>query len=556
MGIKFDILSDLYVLLEDSPFSQFFTSPAPIKKLHQELRLSHGVNLQLLPTDNRYEYIDALREGKAIFVVKTNADDHSAVAQQLISAMRALPQPQPTETGMVPKRSYNELQVLIKTLLKQSPDQNGSVVYKKVSDLVNRTQALLADVYPDTAAPAEYKISELLNQFLVTFLPQEYILIKRQAEEETYDAPILSIYDEPEERKFPQGAGRKVFGQSYIIWRFDQNGLIGTETKQTNPKTVFNDMFKGWSRGTRQIYIIENKEFLRTKKHPFEIMGKDFTKIFLLNQSNIAKFVQNVLSKTQHIVIDKIKGSVEPLRQQAIKDIEDISKGEDEFERNIGKSSIAEYRKILHIMKKGLSVVDPISLFNDFITKDHKLNLKDYSLLPTPSINAYGRGVDVYNITDPLAGGIQGKTSLSTKEQAKVNERGNEAILSAAKHNQWPERQSFNVLVRPKANRANITNISFNDLSDKPDANNYEIFDKKQKRWTSYDPEYVAQWPSTQGVQWAIGFKSTPPETVDSEYKYETNQYKDFERKFTSFVIRTWSKSQETRELESILEMF
>ncbi len=285
-------------------------------------------------------------------------------------------------------------------------------------------------------------------------------------------------------------------------------------------------------------------------------MSNKFTKIFLLNQTNIIQFVQKALNKTEHIIIDKIKASVEPLKQQAIKDIEDISKEEDEFERGIGKSSIAEYRKILRIVKKGLSAVDPIQLFNDFIVKDHKLNLKDYSLLPSPV--RYGNGkIDVYNLSDPLAGGIQEPSELSDEKQTEINEMGNEAILHNAQHNLWPEKDSFNVLTRPKNNRANVVNVPFNDLSKRSDAKNYEIFDKKHKRWINYDPEYIANWPSPRSnVQWAIGFKSIPSATTDSQYTPAVDQYTAFVREFMSFIIRTWSKTKETKELESILDMF
>ena len=104
MGIKFDILTDMFVLNEASEFSKFFTSVAPVNTIHKELNIDANVKLVLVPSENRHDLWVELRNGKAIFGVINNKREFiDATFGNLMKTLQNL--------GVPPNRArtYNEI---------------------------------------------------------------------------------------------------------------------------------------------------------------------------------------------------------------------------------------------------------------------------------------------------------------------------------------------------------------------------------------------------------------------------------------------------------------
>lgn len=496
MGIKFDILSNMYILLEDSPFSQFFISDSPIKKIHRELGVSHDANLELLDTEDRNAFIAELQKGNAIFAIRNNIEKHEKATEKLKNVLNTLPQATTNRS-----RSFNELRDKIKILLKSSfNEDNKNILYKKFKRTAEQIKQLVADIYSNNP-DINKSINETIDEFINTFLPYEFILIKRQTDDNNIE--IVSLLN-PDERKFqlPQ-AGRRIRNQYYTIWTFDRVGLIDTQKYMGSPIPLFNKLFAGWSQGKRKIFVIQNKEFLQSKKHPFEKMLKEkYSHILVLTTPNIQKFVNNVINTTQQIIANKIKSSVEPLKRNALEEIENIDKSDSDFQQSVmsGKSNIFEYRAILRIIKYGIKSLDPVAMFNEFILNDHKTDIRNYDLLPTPATNYYSKMQSPYDTSDPLSNEPPRNTTISPEKQKELNETGYHAITKSA----------------------------------------------RQNNWNTYNANADTNWkPLPVDESWAIAFKR------DSN----VDEYRDFKRKFIIYSIKRWSRNEDAIEIENILNM-
>ena len=117
MGIQFDILSEMMALYEASELTRFFTGSEPVRKIHQELKLTADAKPEIQQTRNRHQIWDSLRTGDAILVV-VNKPDSIVDARNRLKA--AFPRPSDIERKA---RSYNNIVTAVKQALRVTPDK-------------------------------------------------------------------------------------------------------------------------------------------------------------------------------------------------------------------------------------------------------------------------------------------------------------------------------------------------------------------------------------------------------------------------------------------------
>ncbi len=588
MGLQFDILTDTFLLNETSEFSQFFNNIEPIKTIHNELKVSHDTKL-VLGTANRHDLWPILRDGKALFVVINKKSEIRKASAQLKNALKTRPSILKNIEGRghiyykikhicdawISKATTGEISSRDYRILRKK--FNGYTHDEKPQDNVGLISQAVEIYHGDTT------VADAMENFLIAVAPGDRILVKRQPGPKFAENQL----QKPEEREFPTrdpvDKNDKKFGQVYTSWTFSPTGIIKKEHSY-NAVTVFNTLFPGW--GDRDFYVIENEKFLKTQKHPFANRNGyiKFEKILPINKDFIENFTMNAFKKFENILIDKMKNNTELLKQKATADIgqEDIS--DDEL-----NASILEYRKALKLVEKGVAGINATKVFRDFLVKDTRINLGEYSLVTAnlPHANPYKEKGQTWgkekwiemdqqkglsNINDILGVGLSNYTGTDDGMLAQKARKEEGKGFSALRPRM--------ITVRPKTDRNHIMQIDANQFlkafSDNHlNANDYEMKtadkptfttyrkDKKGKiltdrktgkpikivkdRWVPFDPTYIENIKTTDGVpSVAIAFRG-------DDY---INEYNNFVRRFIVYALRTVIKTPENKVLDDMMNLF
>jgi hypothetical protein len=404
MGIKFDVLSDVFMLIEDSQFSKFFTGSEPIKKIHKELRILHGDDLVMNPSDNRHELWDAARTGKGIFVVVYKSKTIIEAKNELIKFFKAHP---PRNTRL--SQTYNEIKDDVRRIIASLPNDKPATTeeFKTIQSIVegapqnrNKTpvrkkslRTKIAEVYPNDWQ----KFFSALDTFMNEISNADRILIKRIAQPAEAARGTPTAFLKPDQRYFKvaQREGQKIFGQQYMIWFFNKDKFLGARTIQANAT----DLWKPWKGGITQLggwgerdyYIIENEKFAQSKKQPLEANIPPANVVLPLKAGEVDKFVSESFNMFKRVMLQKMSQGAESMRTKAVNDIGDTSTSDEE-----SLATAKEYRALLKTIASGLQTINKTQMFYNFLSKDTMLDLNQYEFIDT---------TDPYiDTSDPLAG--------------------------------------------------------------------------------------------------------------------------------------------------------
>lgn len=513
MGIHFDILTDF--LNEASEFSKFFTGTEPLKKIHDELKISHDTKLMLSPTDNRHELWDALRAGKGIFASIHKSDIIKNSATNLLGMIKQLQVP-PNRA-----RSYNEIRDTIKRIALLSKNNRITAPdFKKIkarlegsNDAPGKTSivTLAHNLYPENT-----ELREAIHLFAAALRPGNYVLVKRLS---AYDTPETRGLQEPDERKFPLRATdnkkEKIFGQEYTAWFFNGDTLIDKKRYHVNAVTVYRDLFPGW--GDRDFYIIENEQFLKTNKHAF-VPSKDikFVEILPIERDSVDNFVKSTIEKYKRLVDTKIKEM-------------SLSYGPEETH--------PEYQNAKQSLEKMFNEIVPNTMFKSFMTTDTNIQLDDYLIIttdrPFKSLDPYSTTTASYSFNQVESTPEDWETHTKESGKDHINQ------LMRQTGTDLPQKTPETVRIRSKADRSNVIQATADRIND---PQNYEMWDSDRRRWVPYDPKYIGKFGRPHYTQFvAIAFKNI-------------RDYNNFARRFMRFAVRSTIKAPELKAIEAMLE--
>ncbi len=292
MGIKFDILSDMFVLNEASDFAKYFTGPSAIKTIHEVLRVSHDTKLVLVPSNNKHEMWNELQVGRAVFGIRRNKDQHIRSAKEnlqklfvstrastlagkpvrhFINELISIADKEASITTVdyksINNRFYGRLQPHKITLrLKDNPTSLTTIDFRDARDIPNpekyerrrnvktamhNTSKIKTDWVPfdpkytsisesggvEDMIKSKYPdLIEPINELLSAMAPGDRILVKRVPDSWKQSRKEPSIeqhpYGKPDQRRYKvatPSTNEKIFGTTYTAWYFDENKLIDTE---------------------------------------------------------------------------------------------------------------------------------------------------------------------------------------------------------------------------------------------------------------------------------------------------------------------------------------
>lgn len=506
MGIKFDILRDRYLLNEDSDFSRFFSSPEPIKFIHDKFKISHDTKLVLSPTNNRHSLWDKLREGKGLFAVINKPELLKNSSNNLKSLLKTLTPP-PNRT-----RTFNEIKDGVKSIFETIAIDMGqyesvtSAVYNDIKNKINKPNGLISKAR--STFETDDRLIIALKDFESALLPGEYILIRRTP----VKSELLKGYDPVVEYSDTQ---------RYIAYFFDKEKLVNQIVIEKNAVQAYRQLFPGW--GDRSFYIIEETQFGPIAKHPFR-MQKDFSfeKLLPLTNADIQRFVEYTFSKYEAVIDKKITNMTQRLKQQAFKDIELIDKPD-----HVVIDSINEYRKALKILKTGVNEYSKPEIMLDFL----KINTSN------PKFK-FISSADTFIPFDPYRPANQ---SVSKQDwETKTFDDGLKIVRSMLSFNRFRNENREYILARLKSNRNENVQRKIDELN-----KDYEIWDRIKRRWIPYDPNYIEQF------HLAAPYYSEQPAALIFNTEADFN---DFTRKFMLFALRNMIKEPEIKDLENLIQ--
>lgn len=521
MGIKFDVFYDRVILAETSEFSKFFTSSEPIQIIHDILKISHDTEVDLSPTNNRHVLWDELRDGKALFVSINKPKSIEFATENLRAQIGSLP-PIP-ERG----RLRNEIKTVCEQAINMVKGGNiSSLDFKKIKNrLIGPRTSGKPSILDSTKTIYADKTSLLdaINKFVEAIKPGNYILIKRVALGSSTKWATPST--PPEERRFPvrpeTDKTAKVFGQEYVVWRFDGEKLVEKERLETNATLAFRKYFTGW--GDRDFYVIEDKSFQKIMRHPF-VSQKNlrFEKILPLDEESVTSFVDTNLQRFRKIINNEIETISAQLKKQLHADIEKM----DIASSDIAKK-IEEYREALNYLNQEVLRINQQTLFSDFIVKDINLNLNDYIVIDSST---------PFEPFDPFS--MRDKTLQNIEDWKILNkQQGISKVKSISTGGVYGDKPRESVKIRSKANRKNIQTVDPLEFSKQNDISQYEMFDANYNRWVPVDPNYIEKYNSNNV---AIAFP-------------DMRSYNDFVRKFILFSLRNIVKRPAAKKVASLL---
>ncbi len=421
MGTKFNILSDnLITLLEKSEFSKFFTSPEPIKVIHNSLRVSHDTDLRIEPTTNRHKMWDALRAGNGLFVVI----DKPGIREYAISELHRQMVSSSPETNRT--RSYNELMSNLRRLLdKARSTPISSNHYKDIKKQVygsthSKTKSIMKQIDEafDEGNSFNMLLRDAVKSLLSALMPGEIVLIKRYTDDSYID---LAPRYQPSERKFRvarvKDRRHKVFGQEYTVFIFNNNQLLDVKIHKKNAIGVYEEYFHG--RGHRDFYIISNKKFLQTLPDTLSPTPQlPFSYSIVVDDKGVQGFVNKALNKFETAFNNKANTLIQSVQQNIAAGIPGLD-----------MKTITRIQDTVHEIKTS----NPIQLFRYFISKCPEIDLDNYDIIhkKVPYISLDPFRVDKWD-TETGEPNLKKYDNIDTwKAQSK--ESGKQAIVNYAK---------------------------------------------------------------------------------------------------------------------------
>ena len=522
MGIKFDILTES-LLLEDSDFSQFFTSDEPIKLIHAGLKVDANTKLSLSPTNNSNVLWDELRSGKAIFISIHKSKAVLNSLKEMKDILRGLPVPENRA------QTYNEIKDVFNRIEAMIPEGRiSSADYIKIRNKLKPVESghipnhrtvvsMIRHLWP-TAIPAGVLV-HTIDVFLEGIKPGNYILVKRLPYNK-YSTNMAQI--EPQNRSFPERAPEnkkeKIFGQQYVGFIFDGDRLVERKHWDVNSKTVWRELVHGW--GDRDFYVVNNENFLKTKRHPF-MPTKDvqFVEIIPLDVRGVVSYVQGAMKSYDRIVSTKIKEMAGKLASRKAND----TKIEE------------EWKKAQDILKRGVNGTTALDMFRQYIGSGPRGDISKYMII------SGGKPFDNYdpwsNSGRPPAESL-GEWQQSSKEAAMPFI---DAMVKGSGIYRSTEEES-NVRVRSRSNPEDIKTVDIAQFAKTPEARNYMMFNPDRNKWVPIDASYKSKYTNGNGANFAVAFENI-------------REFNEFTRNFVLFVMRNLIKSPGIKQLENIMSM-
>lgn len=559
MGIKFDILSDAFILNEASDFTKFFTSIEPINTIHKELKIDADTKLVLVPSENRHDLWVELRNGKAIFGVINNKREFiDKTYENLLSALKNL--------GVPPNRArtYNEIKTAILRFGEMISAKDPSISSGDILRIRNRIQGqkqsqgldpitnelrkikhkgLLEQV--EEIYPGNTTMKLALEEFLMAIKPGNRILVKRiptnygtmvKFNRNTQKVPSTvgsAKYGGPENRYFrtpKPGSDEKIFGQEYTVWIFDGDKLLRKEEYSKNAIKVYNPLFDGWA--DRDMYVIEDAKFLG-RQHPF-ISSKPAETIDQL------KTRLNDMEAEIEVLRSKYQTAGAGLRA-------------DKLGRNIAEKSNAIRNIKTQIArlqpKASISFTEILPMDSTSIRNFTQSAFAKYEKALTNKIRENATA-----LKQKVTADIEDLSASETERNQTVNEYRKALKILKEGITHIDQRAVFDEFVQKDINlkiddyliiRADTPFITFDPYQvmqkDQPTRPEWEIQSKQAgaeriKAWTVTGPEQT-DYNSGWGI--ALGFQ-------------DVRKYNDFVRKFILYALRTVVKAPELQQLENI----
>ena len=556
MGIKFDILSEMFLLNEASDFTKFFHGSEPIELIHKELRVSHDTKLVLVPSENRHDLWVELRNGKAIFgVINDKTDYINKSYENLLTTLQKL-SPPPNR-----KATYNMLRDSIQRLGKMAMVKEPALSSKDRTHIRNKiqgwTQSMgeggeqwrhklqrnkgLIDIVNELF-PGDESLKLAFNEFLTALKPGDRILVKRIP---TNYGPKGAMWNRkhkvpgnvgdarfggPSNRYFrtpTPGTSEKVFGQEYVAWTFNNDKLVSKQHYDINAIKVYNPLFDGW--GDRDMYVVEDEKFLG-RAHPFDPSAPAQSADELRERLTGLEAELNVL---------QTKPESEQINRQIQQKNTEIANTRNQIKRLDSKMSIG--------------FVEIIPLERVSIEKFATSAFTKYEKLLMDKIRQNTEAVKQKIVVDAEDANIPGNEKNVYIQQyhsaLKIIEKGISQIDSVRVFSSFVQKD-FNL------NLADYTIISAKEPFDVFDP--YKVDQNIQQTRTEWNvgntDNNIAHAKNELGMGDDVTnkFKHNKPEGVAIAFS-NLIKYNDFVRKFTMYAMRTVVKAPEVVQLERIL---